>query len=183
MRKTTRRASKISRQLYIALWVLFVWARDVDNVEAPYRASELVLLNIWNLLRPSIGKKSSAAGKAITTVLHHAIQLHIAIASELLQRKIFTHVGMRDGISMAVQTRSAVDVNLKLFDVLGRIALTGLWVHWLIEHDSDAERRAGAQERVSLFATMGFSSLLATGPCSCPYKTSKRSRSHCFWFW
>ncbi len=146
---------RIARQLYIALWVLFVWARDVDNVEAPYRASELVLLNIWNLLRPSVGKKSSAAGRAITTVLHHAIQLHIAIASELLQRKIFPHVGTRDGISMAVRARSAVDVNLKLFDILGRIALTGLWVHWLIERDSNAKRRASAQERVSLFSTMG----------------------------
>ena len=77
---------RTTRQLYIALWVLFVWARDVDNVEAPYRASELALLNIWSLLRPYIGKKSSAAGKAITVVLH-TIQLHLAIASSLLDGK------------------------------------------------------------------------------------------------
>jgi hypothetical protein len=147
---------RTARQLYIALWVLFVWARDVDNVEAPYRASELVLLNIWNLLRPYIGKRSSAAGKAITTVVRYAIQLHIAIASELLERKVLPHVGTRDGISMAVRTRSSVDVNLKLFDVLGRIALTGLWVHWLIERDPDTKRRAAAQERVAHLATMGY---------------------------
>ena len=147
---------RTTRQLYIALWVMFVWARDVDNVEAPYRASEMALLNIWNLLRPHIGKKSSAAGKAITAVLRYAIQLHLTIASELLDRKILPHVGTRDGISMAVQTRSAVDVNLKLFDVLGRIALTGLWVHWLIERDPDSRGRADAQDRVSLLATMGY---------------------------
>lgn len=144
------------RQLYIALWVLFVWARDVENVEAPYRASELALLNIWNFLRAYIGKKSSAAGKAITAVLHETIKLHLLIASELLERKILPHVGTRDGISMAVRTRSAVDVNLKLFDVLGRIALTGLWVHWLIERDPDTKRRSTAQDRVARLATMGY---------------------------
>jgi hypothetical protein len=147
---------RTSRQLYIALWVLFVWARDVDNVESPYRASELVLLNIWNLLRLYIEKKPSTASKAITAVLRYAIRLHLAIASELLERKILPHVGTRDGISMAVRTHSSVDVNLKLFDILGRIAMTGLWVHWLIERDPEAERRAVAQNQIARFATMGY---------------------------
>jgi hypothetical protein len=57
---------------------------------------------------------------------------------------------------MAIRTRSSVDVNLKLFDVLGRIALTGLWVHWLIERDPDAKRRAAAQDQVARLATMGY---------------------------
>lgn len=147
---------RAARQLYIGLWVLFVWARDVGNVEAPYRASELVLLNIWNLLRPYIGNKSSGANKAITVVLRYTIQLHLTIASELLERKILPHVRARDAISMAVQTRSSVDVNLRLFDILGRVALTGLWAHWLIAHDLDAKRKATAQEEVARFATMGF---------------------------
>lgn len=147
---------RVARQLYIALWVLFVWARDVDNVEAPYRASELVLLNIWNLLRLYIGKKPGAAGKAIEMVARHAIQLHLAIASELLERKILPYVGVRDGIAMAVRSRSSVDVNLKLFDILGRIALTGLWLQWLIDLDPIADRRAAGQDQVARFATMGF---------------------------
>ncbi|MBM3552238.1 MAG: chemotaxis protein [Alphaproteobacteria bacterium] len=147
---------RTARQLYIALWVLFVWARDVDNVEAPYRASELVLLNIWNLLRRYIGKKSSAAGKAITAVLRHAIQLHLTIACELLERKILPHVGTQDGISMAIRTHSSVDVNLKLFDVLGRIALTGLWLYWIIERDPDATCKAATQDQVARLASMGY---------------------------
>jgi hypothetical protein len=65
---------RAARQLYIGLWVLFVWARDVSNVEAPYRVSELLLLNIWNLLRPYIGKKSSGANRAIRMVLHYTSQ-------------------------------------------------------------------------------------------------------------
>jgi len=147
---------RVARQLYIGLWVLFVWARDADNVEAPYQASELVLLTLWNLLRPLIGKTSIAANKAITLTLHATIQLHLAIASELLEKKVLPHVGVRDGISIAVRTRTHVDVNLKLFDLLGRIALTGLWVHWLVEHDPDPARKAVAQEQVARLATMGY---------------------------
>lgn len=147
---------RTARQLYIALWVLFVWARDVDNVEAPYRTSELVLLNIWNLLRRYIGKKSSAAGKVITAVLRHVIKLHLAIACELLERKILPHVSTQDGISMAIRTRSSVDVNIILFDILGRIALTGLWLYWIIERDPDAKRKAATQEQVARLASMGY---------------------------
>jgi hypothetical protein len=147
---------RTARQLYIALWVLFVWARDIENTEAPYRASELVLLNIWNLLRPYIGKKSSVAGKAITAVLAYTIQLHITIATELLELKILPHVGRQDAISMAIQTRTSVDVNLKLFDILGRIAVTGIWIHWLIERDTDAARRSAAQDQVAPLATLGY---------------------------
>jgi hypothetical protein len=147
---------RVVRQVYIALWVMFVWARDADNVEAPYRASEYVLLRIWDLLRPSIGRKMKAAGKAISLVLHYTIQLHIAIASELLEKKVLPYVGVRDGISIAVRTRTHVDVNLKLFDMLGRIALTGLWVHWLIERDPDRARRESAQTQVARLATMGY---------------------------
>jgi hypothetical protein len=147
---------RIARQLYIALWVLYVWARDIDNVEAPYRASELVLLNLWNLLRPYVGKKPSAMNRALTAVLFDTIQLHITVASELLERKVLPYVGTRDGISIAVQTRSSVDVNIKLFDVLGRISLTGLWVHWLVERDPDAKRRAVAQDQLARLATAGY---------------------------
>jgi hypothetical protein len=38
-----------ARQLNICLWILFVWARDANNIEAPYRTSELTLLNVWDL--------------------------------------------------------------------------------------------------------------------------------------
>lgn len=147
---------RVARQLYIALWVLFVWARDANNVEAPYQSSELVLLNIWNLLRPLIGKRTKAANKAVTLVLRHTINLHLTIASELLEKKILPHVGVRDGISIEVRTRTHVDVNLHLFDILGRISLMGLWAHWLIEHDSDPANKAAAQDQLAKLASTSY---------------------------
>jgi hypothetical protein len=151
-----RQRLRVVRQLYIALWVLFVWARDANNVEAPYRASEIVLLNVWNLLRPFIGKDKSLTGKGITEVLHYTIQLHMAVGSELLERKILPHVGVRDGISLAVWTRTHVDVNLKLFDLLGRISMTALWVYWWSLRDPEEARRKAAQEHVTKMAVMVF---------------------------
>ncbi|MEO5331578.1 MAG: hypothetical protein H7839_06105, partial [Magnetococcus sp. YQC-5] len=53
--ESSRARVRAARQMNICLWILFVWARDVDNLEAPYRISELVLLGVWELLRPTIG--------------------------------------------------------------------------------------------------------------------------------
>jgi hypothetical protein len=66
------------------------------------------------------------------------------------------HAGIRDSIAMAVHTRTYVDVNLKLFDVLGRIALTGLWVHWYSNRDPDTARRDTAQAHVAGLAAKGY---------------------------
>jgi hypothetical protein len=147
---------RTARQIYIALWVLFVWARDVDNVEAPYRASELVLLRIWDLLRRYIGKTRNAAGKAITAVLQYTIQLHLTIAEEILHRKVLSHAGVPHGVSMAIRASTPADVNLKLFDILGRIAMTGIWVQWIHQQLPGAERRAKLQAQVAALADAGF---------------------------
>ena len=143
-----------ARQIYLCLWIMFVWARDIDNVDAPYRASELALLSVWHLLRPFIGKKTKHA-KAVTTVFHQLIQLHVTIAAELLERKVLPHVGTPDALSMAVDTRSSVDVNLKLFDLLGRLAMMGLWLHWFVSFDGDKPDPA-KQEKVGEWSANAF---------------------------
>src|SRR3546814_2486041 len=33
------------RQMTLSLWIMFGWAREAEKVEAPYRASEMVLLH------------------------------------------------------------------------------------------------------------------------------------------
>ena len=148
--------ARTARQIYIALWVLFVWARDVDNVEAPYHASEFALLRLWDLLRPYIGKTRNAAGKAITAVLGDAIQLHLAIIEELLYRKILPNADVPHGISMAIRGGTSVDVNLKLFDLLGRIAMTGLWIHWISQLSTDAENKARLKAQARQLVDAGF---------------------------
>jgi hypothetical protein len=127
--KTEKDTVRAARQMYICLWVLFVWARDIENLDAPYRGSELVLLILWEMVKPFIGKKTVNA-RAVVTVVQHAIQLHIQIGALLMNTKILPHTGRRNALSNAVATRTSVDVNLKMFDMLGRLAMTGHWMVW-----------------------------------------------------
>src|SRR5258706_2763147 len=127
--KTQKGTVRAARQMYICLWVLFVWARDIDNLDAPYRASELVLLNLWEMVKPFIGKKTANA-RAVVIVVQHAINLHIQIGALLMDHKILPHADRRNALSVAVATRTSVDVNLKMFDMLGRLAMTGHWMVW-----------------------------------------------------
>lgn len=130
---------RVGRQLNICLWILFVWARDIDNLEAPYRASELALLSVWELLRPTIGKKSREA-KSLYLVLHQVIDLHLRIGSEFLEKKVIPYAQVCHGVSMSIGSRSSLDVNLSLFELLGRIGLAGIWIHWLGENGNEANR-------------------------------------------
>jgi hypothetical protein len=127
--KTENDAVRAARQMYICLWVLFVWARDIDNLDAPYLASELALLNLWEMVKPFIGKKTANA-RAVVTVVQHVINLHIQIGALLMNNKILPHADRRNALSCAVLTRTSVDVNLKMFDMLGRLAMTGHWMVW-----------------------------------------------------
>jgi hypothetical protein len=123
----------VARQINICLWVLFVWARETDNLDAPYKASELALLHTWDLAKPFIGKKG-ARSKEMDSALQQLFALHTTIAGMFLERKIFPYVGRRHALSFAVNSTEATDVNLKMFDTLGRLATTGHWVLWSWRH-------------------------------------------------
>jgi hypothetical protein len=118
------------RQMTLSLWIMFGWAREAANVEAPYRASEMALLHAWQLLKGDLGK-TTQAGEAAGLALNALVELHHAIWDELYAKAILPHVETQHGISSAIHSMSAVDVNLKLFDMVGRIALRGLWLVWL----------------------------------------------------
>jgi hypothetical protein len=121
---------RVARQIYICLWVLFVWARDIDNLDAPYRSSELALLHVWELVKPFIGKRGAHA-VAVGSVLHHLVFLHITIGGLFLERKVIPFVGRQHALSLAVNSGEPTDVNIKMFETLGRLALTCYWMMWL----------------------------------------------------
>jgi hypothetical protein len=124
-----RQRATILRQIYICLWVQFVWARDAANVEGPYKASQLSILLAWNLIRKDI-EKSTKTAEEIGTAFADLVKLHFLIWDELIGLKVLPFVDKEHAISMAVDSASSVDVNLKLFELLGRIAMRGLWHLW-----------------------------------------------------
>lgn len=125
-----KQRTTILRQLYICLWVLFVWARDAGNLEAPYRASERVLLQAWPLIQGDVAK-STKASEEIGAAYADLVDLHFRIWDALVGEKILPFVGTEHALSVAVGSASPVDVNLKLFETLGRIAMRGLWMLWV----------------------------------------------------
>lgn len=118
-----------ARLINICLWIMFVWAREADNVEAPYRASERALLDVWHLLKTDVARSGKAA-EAAGLIINELVELHFAIWDELFEKKILPHAGVRYALSSAVGSHAALDVNLKLFELVGRLALRGLWLVW-----------------------------------------------------
>ena len=128
------------RQMYVALWVLFVWARAAENLEAAFRVSEYALIRMWGYCRGSAmtGVLPTGAGD----VADQIIGLHLVISTELLNDKVEPYAKRQFALSAAVDSESAVDVNLALFDLLGRISLAGLWWHWRATFVDDAGQRS-----------------------------------------
>lgn len=129
-----------ARQLNICLWILFVWARSAGNIESAYHASELALLTAWELLRPTLGSNSREI-KALSTVVRQMIELHLAISMEFIESRVLPYSKIYHGISMATGSRSSLDVNLALFEVLGRIGLAGLWLYWIGERSDETQQQ------------------------------------------
>ena len=118
-----------ARLINICLWIMFVWAREGDNVEAPYRASELALLEVWQLLKTDIAR-TSKSGEAASLVLNELVELHFTIWDALFEDKILPAAEIRHAISTAVESHAALDITLKLFALVGRLALRGVWLVW-----------------------------------------------------
>lgn len=157
---------RVARQIYICLWVLYVWARDLENIEAPYRASELSILSVWEIMKPLIGKDVRDT-RSVAQVLDQLIKLHVLIATTYIEKVIEPSCRARDALGMAVHSRNAVDVNLKLFDVLGRIGMTGLWLKWLGGKIKDADDEVTNKSLAKLF-DIGMSTIEANGALRLP---------------
>lgn len=130
------------RQIYICLWVLFVWARAAGNLEAPYRASERAILLAWDHIKANISsKKHRKIAEEMGTTFAELVDLHFQIWDESLGEKILPHVHVQHGLCAAVNTSTSVDINLKMFETLGRMAQRGLWLLWQVSRDDATPQR------------------------------------------
>lgn len=118
-----------ARQISISLWMLFVWAREQGNLESSYLATEYSLLIVWNMAKDTLGN-GSAASQNMGRIISELLDLHYQVWGEFFEKKVLPHAPNLHGLSAAVRTASPLDVNLKLFNLLGRIALRGLWLVW-----------------------------------------------------
>ena len=131
------------RQIYLGLWTLFVWAREADNTEAAYLCSEYAVLVGWSLMKDHISGTSKAA-RQLKQSIDRLIALHSLIADDYITRYVEPRAKILHGLTSAVPSHASLDVNLRLFDLVGRVGMRGLWqLHRL----SCLDRSDNEQER------------------------------------
>ena len=116
------------RQMSICLWILYTWAREAGNMESAYRASELTLLHAWAIAKLFF-EQSNKASRAAEAALISVFTAYKQICSEFLRTNVLPYAGTLHAVSVAVGGSNSLDVNLKLFDLLGRLGLDGLWAY------------------------------------------------------
>ncbi len=148
------------RILYLALWILFVWGREANNLEAPYRASELVVLTGWELLWQEIEADTGRRLEASHSFFE-LVQLHLHVWDSLYGKKVLPHAASVHALSFASGGSETIDINLALFETAGRIAMGGLWKLWTAAPSDDTLRLLGSPTReveaiATQFAEMPF---------------------------
>ncbi len=142
--KNPKKTLMVLRQIYICTGILFAWCRDADNIESSYKGSELVLLRSWDICRPYLDKNNKSS-KAILNAFDAIFNLYINISSYFLENKIIPFCDKQHALSSAVNSSNSIDVNLKIFDILGRLSLAGIWIFWFssrLTDDAKQERLA-----------------------------------------
>lgn len=116
------------RQVYISLWILYSWCREEDNLESIYLCSELATLNMWDISKLSFDKKDKNS-ISIQEVLHAILILNFQISNLYIETKVKPHVDKLYAISFSSRPSCPEDTNLKAFDILGKLALSGSWAY------------------------------------------------------
>ena len=125
--RSTRRARLTAvRQIYLALWTLYVWARGADNIEAAYRCSERAMLIGWTLVKGHLLDPPKQPPH-IRHSMERLITLHHTIADDYLASYVKPRAKILNGLASAVPSQASLDINLRLFDILGRVGTRGLW--------------------------------------------------------
>ena len=131
------------RQIYVGLWTNYAWGRQADNIEAAYLCSERAVLVAWELIKRHLAGNSRAV-RQIRLIMNRLIDLHVKIAVEYITIYVEPRAGTLHGLSSAVPSHAHLDVNLRLFDIVGRVGMTGLWLQYLTQRTrKDGEEHEG----------------------------------------
>ena len=128
------------RRIYIAVWTLYAWSRNGGNIESAYLCSERAALICWVLVKDHLAAKSKPA-RDFKASMERLLDLHQAIGSDYITNNVVPRASVLHGLASSVPGRESLDINLRLFDILGRIGLHGLWqlrsYQRLDEHQTD----------------------------------------------
>lgn len=158
-----RRVTAI-RQMSICLWILNSWAREAGNTEAAYRAGEFTLLHAWGVVRLYAGQGTKTT-RAAETAFFAIFSAYQSICSEFLRVNILPYADKLHAVSVAVHGSCSLDINLKLFDLLGRLGVDGIWAYWgaMRCQEDEAEAKHRMLDKVQMYAD-AVKSLINSNP-------------------
>ena len=135
--KNTRKVRLTAiRQIYIGLWTLFVWARDAKNTESAYLSCEYAVLAGWALVKEHIEGRSKGARQLLES-FHRLIGLYEIVTEDYISSYIEPRSTVFHGLSAAIPSQASLDVNLRMFDLLGRVGMCGIWRWFVAERLKD----------------------------------------------
>ncbi|MCE9843767.1 hypothetical protein [Vibrio antiquarius] len=168
-------SSSITR-INVCLWVLFSWCRDGGNLEAAYLSSERALLLAWDKVKDHYTGRNKSS-KSFDRLLDTYQQITDCFVDQCL----IPYVELKYALSHAVHSPCSIDVNIKLFDVLGRLSVKGHWVLDMLSksyiENPPTDGESAEQEKLRLRLreiTNSISQLVVNNPILLsPYKDSQ----------
>ena len=153
------------RQMHISMWILYSWCREEDNLESAYLSSEVLFLLGWDLCKGFVGKNTKVANQIFET-LDAIMLLYVQVTMSYVDKVLGKHSESLHALSAAVSPSCSLDVNFKLFDVLGRASLAGLWSYWYAGRflDSGEEEASANFFKISETLTTSVKKLVINNP-------------------
>ena len=154
----------VLRQMSICLWIMFSWARDAKNMEAAYLSSEVTLLHAWKIVKAYCTIKGKLA-EAVATAFSSIFSAYMKICYAFLLTNVLKHVNKLHALSSAVLASCSLDVNLKLFDLLGRLATGGIWAYWGATRcsEDEADTKQQLQQETEMYVS-ALKELISNNP-------------------
>lgn len=156
------------RQVHVALWTVYVWARDAGNLEAAYRCSERAMLVGWTLAKEHLLDRPRTPPRFRQSI-DHLIELHNTIADEYLCSYVKPRAKVLHGLASAVPSQASLDVNLRLFDLLSRVGTRGIWLlhrYQQLKSDGRAEEAEDVRHRLHDTALL-LANIVSNNPVLC----------------
>lgn len=116
------------RQSFICLHAVVAWGIEANNLESAYKVSELGILLCWNVIRKRSPKqKPTKHDFTLEFIFDQFLNLYLTVSKMYLAKTAFAYGEYLHALSLAVRSREPIDVNLAMFELLGRLAMHGIW--------------------------------------------------------
>lgn len=132
--KDERSLEKYIRILNVSTLILHKACEKTNNLECAYLASELAYLYNFDMINQIYKTDVIAQKEKIIEILRHSQYIFLNIADSFFA-KIRPYLDSKFALSFLTCPASEIDANLKLFDILGRMATTAL-IHRLFNNNS-----------------------------------------------